>query len=119
MAEYPGQRNPIVDALRGKISLRKLRLMVEHLPPDNAVARLLRGPWGDPERIAHDSNTQLRSLRAELFNIVRGDKPPITDPDLLPTPETAKQKQAEVRPVATVRMEQDHLQAVLGRANPH
>lgn len=119
LATYPAQGNPVIDALHGSISVRQLRVMVENLPPDNAAARKRNGVWGDRERLVHDVTTQLRFLRADLFNIVRGTQPPITDPELFPTPETAKAKQASVRPVATVQMEQDHLQAVLSRANPH
>lgn len=118
LATYPGRGNPVMDALHGKISIRQLRVMVEHLPPDNAAARDERGPWGDLERIAHDSNSQIRFLRAEVYNIVRGDKPPITEPELLSTPESTRQEAAEVRPAEVVQTERNFLQSVLNRPNP-
>jgi len=118
MAAYPGRGNPVMDALRGDISTRQLRVMVENLPPDNAAARLIRGAWGDLERLVHDVSCQLRLLNASYHNVNREKgKSPIEDPELLPTPEEIEAKRDD-RPVDVVQAERDHLQLVLHRQNP-
>ena len=42
---YPG-RDPLADVLTGEISLRKFRVMVEHLPPENPLERSRTGQAG-------------------------------------------------------------------------
>ncbi|WP_175008116.1 hypothetical protein [Cellulosimicrobium sp. TH-20] len=52
LQEY-APRDPLAEYLDGRITLRKLRVMIEHLPPGSALHRALYGPWGDTERLLH------------------------------------------------------------------
>lgn len=122
LAAYPGRPNPIIQALCGELSVRELRVMLEHLPPGNAAQRELEGPWGDQEWLLYDVSSYLRYLRTDFFNANRGRQPPIRDTDLLPTPHdrhTGSGAPAETRSAEQVQAERDHLEAVLARKNPH
>ena len=117
MQTYPGQGNPVLRALTGEISTRQLRVMVEHLPPENAAIYDLYDLVTMRE-IMHDVSDQLRLLRAEFSNVHRDkDQPPITHPDLLPRP--AQHDGAEPEKQAQVKAEQEHFLAVLNRPDPH
>lgn len=52
LQEY-APRDPLVEVLDGRITLRKLRVMIEHLPPGNANERALYGRWTDTDRLLH------------------------------------------------------------------
>lgn len=117
MATYGG-RNMVLEAMRGEISIRELRVALEHLPPGNAAQREIAGPWGDLEVLLHDVSSQLRLLNMNTYNINR--KPgaqPITDPQFIPTPEQLQAEQ-EQRSRDQVEAERDHLMDVLRRKNP-
>lgn len=119
MAAYPGRGNPVLEALEGDISIRELSVMIRHLPPENAAARELHGPWDDLRWMIWDISTQLRINNVNTANIYREDgKPAITEPELLPNPHTETAKPEETRPMQVVQAERDHLQDVLNRANP-
>lgn len=123
MQFYPGQGNPVLQALRGQISPRQLRVMIEHLPQNNPIGRELDGPWNDLHVLIHDVSTQLRLLRTEVHNAIYEKK--ITDPELLPNPNDpgdatpAGQGPPDTRSPERIKYEQDHLLAVLARPNPH
>lgn len=115
---YGSGANPIMDALRGKISVRQLRVMLEHLPANNAASRELSDVWGDEMRIHHDTNTQIRNLLALTYNIHRGKGAASANVKPLPTPESAKDV-IEERTPEQIQEERDYLQSVLNRPNPH
>lgn len=123
MQFYPGQGNPVLQALRGLISTRQLRVMIEHLPQNNPIGRELDGPWTDLHLLIRDVSTQLRFLRAEVHNALYEQK--ITEPELLPNPNDrggttgTEQGPPDVRSPERIKYEQDHLLAVLARPNPH
>lgn len=115
MAAYPGRGNPVLDTLWGDISIRELRIMIQHLPADNAASRELHGRWDDLRWMIWDISTQLRINNTNTSNIYRKEgEPPITDPEYLPNPETIDQ-QPTTRPVEVVQAERQHLQDVLNR----
>lgn len=94
--------------------------MLEHLPPGNAAQRELAGHWGDDQWIAHDISSQLRLLRADVYNALKGKNQDPANPDLLPTPDSpAEETVLEVAEVQSPKIAQDALLAVLGRADPH
>ena len=68
LQEY-APRDPLAEVLDGRITLRKLRVMIEHLPPGNAVARALYGPWTDAERLAHYAANTMGALLTLTNNI--------------------------------------------------
>lgn len=117
MATYPGRGNPVMDALRGKISVRQLRVMVEHLPPNNAAARLLNGRWGDLERLIHDCSSQLRLFNTNYYNVNREKGKRAIEADLLPTPEELETK-PDSRSPEQIQQGRQALQSVLNRPNP-
>ena len=55
---YPG-RDPIKDVLTGKITLRRFRVMLEHLPPDNPFERSRTGQAGSLLWNIHAKLTEL------------------------------------------------------------
>lgn len=88
LQEY-APRDPLAEYLDGRITLRKLRVMIQHLPPGNAAARALYGPWTDAERLSHFTANALGALLT-LTNNVQAAKAkqeqqqfvPIPGPDL-------------------------------------
>lgn len=99
-ATYPG-RDPIGEYWRGEISLRELRVLAQHLPPDSAAHR------ADPNRAGW---TQDSHLLAEVIDAVRvlteltraanaaeGDREFVA-PDRYPRPiDVARQRQEDAR----------------------
>lgn len=55
-------RDPIAEAIRGEISLRQLRLMIEYLPPDSMYHHVTQSPWRDHELLLLDIDSRLRDL---------------------------------------------------------
>jgi hypothetical protein len=71
------------------MSLRELRVLVTHLPPDCATGRTLRGNhWVDREYLLADLVDNVRFLRAE-FAYSKGAKP--TKPKPIPRPKVRQQ----------------------------
>lgn len=88
MRHYPGL-NPVLDALRGQITVRRLRVMVEQLPADRRVSEAVGNTeWLDDQWLLHDISSQLRRLNAAIATIFRpkGSPEPTWEP--LPTPRT-------------------------------
>ncbi|MFD9212095.1 hypothetical protein ACFVY9_03045 [Streptomyces sp. NPDC059544] len=74
---YPGYGpgGPLAAYWRGEISLRLLRVMVEHLPPDGAAARALNGhTWRQLDYSAADSRDLLALLLTAFVNANRDPK---------------------------------------------
>ena len=120
MQHYPGQGNPVLRALAGDLSIRQLRLMIEHLPRENVAVHAVHDLVSFRD-LLHDVSDQLRILRAEVFNIVRDpNKPPIEEPELLPRPDQGRpDPQTQIQANEAAKAAQDHLLAVLNRPNPH
>ena len=98
MQAYPG-RDPIDEVLSGQISLRKFRVLVEHLPPDNPLERSRTGQAGsllwnvhakltDLDQHFCDANTPEGGQRIEMYYLPR----PVTPEELA---EAEAQQQAE------------------------
>ena len=76
---YPGYGpgGPLAAYWRGEISLRLLRVMVEHLPPDGATARAENGhAWQQGDYAAADSRDLLSLLLTAFVNANRDPKKP-------------------------------------------
>ncbi|WNM27555.1 hypothetical protein RN607_00715 [Demequina capsici] len=110
---YPERPNPIFEALNGRLSIRQLRVMVEHLPR-GPVDREVNGPWGDIEYLLHDIANSLRLLNTTYSNVHRPKGAPQRKPTFLPGPDDKKQD-ADPRSEQQIQAEQDHLLAVLAR----
>lgn len=91
--------------------------MVENLPPNNAVTRELFGMWGDDLLLAHDTNSRIRDLVIQNYNIHRGKDERLIEPEYLPKPGNTEDAVPQVSP-EVIQAERDHLQAVLNRPNP-
>ncbi|WP_010549679.1 hypothetical protein [Brachybacterium paraconglomeratum] len=80
-------RDPLREYFQGRVSLRQLRLMVEHLPLNAPAYRAAAGHgWTDETLLAWDASSQLRVLNAALANLFREKGAPPVQPDLLPAP---------------------------------
>lgn len=116
MQAYPGHGNPVINALKGKISTRQLRVMIEHLPKPNAVTREIAGnDWHDVEWMLWDVSTQLRLLRTNFYNANRGNDTPAEKFEPLPNPKTFKRQATEARTPEKVASDRAHFRAVLNR----
>lgn len=109
-------RDPVAEYMRGQISLRKLRVMVEHLPPGNAAARVV-SPWSDVENLLHDIDSQLRALRALTYNIHRGKDQLAEQPDFIPKPPTRQQREADQRAAEQHARERAELLTTIARTS--
>ena len=110
-------RDPLAEYLDGRITLRKLRVMIEHLPPGSALHRALYGPWGDAERLLHAVANDGRALLTLTSNIQAAKAKqeqqqfaPIPGPDLT---EYQREQQEQELDDAEERVD---LLAVLSRA---
>jgi hypothetical protein len=127
MQAYPG-RNPVLDAIRGAIdrggefehtiSVRQLRVMLENLPPANAIDRELGSRWGDFERLLHDISSGVRDLTALTYNINRPKGQAALESKHLPTPEELEQQEAAERTPEQAVAELAHLRSVIQIAPP-
>ena len=116
MQAYPG-RNPVMDALRRKITPRQLRVMLEHLPADSPVSRELNGPWTDQHYLLWHIASELRNVQATTVNLFVPKGKPRVEPEYLPTPQSSQQEQEHSQ--EALQAEMDHFQMVLSRPNPH
>lgn len=92
---YPGS-DPIRDVLTGTISLRRFRLMVEHLPPGNPLALARFGQrWSDTEALLWQVESRLRELLSLTYNVHRGVDQQPHETDYLPRPRTAGEEAQE------------------------
>ncbi len=72
LRQYPGRGNPVRRALTGRLPVRQLRVMVEHLDLDRPLSLALGGGgWVYPDWMLHDVSAQLRALVAMTHNIHR------------------------------------------------
>ncbi|MEW1568322.1 hypothetical protein AB0454_35760 [Streptomyces sp. NPDC093509] len=100
MHHYPG-RDPIAEFWRGEITLRKLRVMVEGLPPDGATARAVAGHhWRHLEFMVAQMLNETVRMRVDFGNANRAEKAPAQEypePVWTPTQPSKKQKAKKVR----------------------
>jgi hypothetical protein len=102
--------------LRGDLTVRQLRVMVQHLPPGSAAHLRVNGPWGDVEGLLWDVSSRLRDLVALTANVNRGkDSPPVHLPHLPTPPLTDHQRDAAAQADAQVEAERQDLLRVLAR----
>lgn len=103
---YPGYGHggPLAAYWRGEISLRLLRVLVEHLPPDGATARAINGhEWRAETYAAADSRDLLALLFTAFVNANRDPKKaemPYPEPGWRPgdpLPEDRKQRDEQDR----------------------
>lgn len=117
---YPGRGNPVLDALEGTISLRQLRVMVEHLPPDNPVQREVNGNgWTEIHWLLHSIDSRQRELNVSYVNAHKGKGQQPSQPTYLPTPNQAPAANVDTRTPEQIQAERAHFEAVLNRPNPH
>lgn len=94
-------RDPLQEVLRGEISLRKFRVMVEGVPltATTPVGRAINGPWSDQHRLLHVIGSAMISLDTNFYNVHRernatpAETKPLWRPEL-----TAYQKEAAETP---------------------
>ena len=98
MQAYQG-RDPIAEYWRDEITLRQLRVMIEHLPQDSPVHRSARGHgWMENEYLLAEVADAVRTLAAITVAVNSKRPKSVKMPEPLPRPvdeaEEAK-KQAE------------------------
>lgn len=86
MQTYPG-RDPLGEYWRGEITLRQLRVMCEHLPPDSAVHRAARGhAWLEQEYLLAEVADAVRTLAAITVAVNSKRPKSVKMPQPLPRP---------------------------------
>ena len=93
-------RDPLAEYLRGQITFRKLRVMVEGIPfdPSTPVGRAINGPWGTGEHLMAHAVDASRTLATAFYNHHRKQGQPTAEVDLLSRPKlTRYQRKAEQR----------------------
>lgn len=99
MQAYPG-RDPLAEYFRDEITLRQLRVMCEHLPPDSPVHRSARGhAWQEQEYLLAEVADAVRTL-ASITVAVNSKRPKsVKMPKPLPRPvdevEEARKRERE------------------------
>ncbi|RZU61737.1 hypothetical protein [Zhihengliuella halotolerans] len=117
MQTYPG-RDPLAEALAGEITVRKFRVMLEHLPPANPVARELDSAWSQSEWLLWHIDSRVASLHAAFSSALRAKGAAPVEPKFLDTPKS------RADPAQKARIEQKHeaeradLMSVLARPDP-
>lgn len=86
MQTYPG-RDPLGEYFRAEISLRQLRVMIEHLPPDSALHRTIRGhSWREIEYLLAEATDAVRTLIAITVAVNSRRPKSVKMPQPLPRP---------------------------------
>ncbi len=82
---------------RGECTLRQLRVLIEHLPPDSAVHRAARGHnWDDGTYILAEATDAIRALLA-LTAAVNSKKGKYKPPPPIPRPDQAEDDAEDAR----------------------
>lgn len=88
-------RDPLAQYLRGRITTRQLRVLVEGLPPDSAFHRAQReNDWTDLEWMTRDTNWRTQRLLWFVEAFLTDSKPERPEP--LPSPLDGETGQDEV-----------------------
>lgn len=70
-------RDPVAEFWQGRITLRKLRVMVEGLPPDGALARAAsRSPWTRADYLLANLVDEQARMGTDFRNANRSEKSP-------------------------------------------
>ena len=85
--------------MQGDITLRKFRLMVEHLPPGN-VLEVARNGWPESHWLAWQLDSRIRDLVGLTFNMNRGKDKPAMTVDYLPHPQTDEERERSAQQAA-------------------
>ncbi|MEU3020087.1 hypothetical protein ABZ635_22130 [Nocardiopsis sp. NPDC007018] len=102
MQTYPG-RDPLGEYFREEITLRQLRVMVEHLPQDSALHRAVRGHgWQESEYLLAEVADAVRTLAAITVAVNSKRPKSVKMPEPLPRPidEADEARKAEERAYA-------------------
>jgi len=108
MQAYGG--DPLEDYFQGRITLRKLRVMIQGLPPDSPLGRAHNGSyWLDAEYLLRDTAMSFRTFLAMFWKANFQGNPPKVD--VIPVPSTGEsvQSRAEAEYEAQHRVEMDAL----------
>ncbi|MFD9952477.1 hypothetical protein [[Kitasatospora] papulosa] len=103
MHHYPGYGpgGPLAAYWQGRITLRLLRVLVEHLPPAGAVGRAVSGtPWGGAEYQLAELLDRVGRMETDFRNANRAEGKPQLDypePVWRPGDPTPKQKAKAAR----------------------
>ncbi|MFJ3826241.1 hypothetical protein [Streptomyces nodosus] len=80
MCHHYAPRDPLAEYFRGEITLRKLRVLVEGLPPDGALVRRLAGHhWQHGDFLAADLVDLMARLLTDFRNANRPEKAPLQE----------------------------------------
>ncbi|HLU76149.1 MAG TPA: hypothetical protein VKZ82_28485 [Nonomuraea sp.] len=93
-------RDPLAEYFREEITLRQLRVMVEHLPPDSPVHRAARGhAWQEQEYLLAETADAVRTLAAITVAVNSKRPKSVKMPKPLPRPvdelEEARKRERE------------------------
>lgn len=90
-------RDPLAEYLRGEITLRKLRVMVEAIPIDAStpVGRKIVGPWDALTHLTWAGASAMRNLSASYHNVHKREGVEPVTPEPLPTPPLTEYQLAE------------------------
>lgn len=94
-------RDPVAEFWQGRITLRKLRVMVEGLPPDGALARAASGsPWTATQYQLAELLDRAGRMETDFRNANRAEnsaQQPYPEPAWRPGDPTPKQKAKAAR----------------------
>lgn len=97
-------RDPVAEFWQGRITLRKLRVMVEGLPPDGALARAVsKSPWNATQYQLAELLDRVGRMETDFRNANRAEntpQQPYPEPVWRPGDPTPKQKAAAERRAA-------------------
>ncbi len=77
-------RDPIAEYWQGRITLRHLRVLVQHMPAGNALERELGEGWCELEWLTHDVGDMLRDVQKTIANVSPWVKHPMGEADVRP-----------------------------------
>lgn len=114
-------RDPIREYWQGRITLRKLRVMVEGLPPDGALARAASGsPWGATQYQLAEIADRLGRMETDFRNANRAEgKPQLDYPDPVWRPGDPSPKQKRKAERKAAREARQGYQQIVAIATPH
>lgn len=101
---------------RGEVSLRKVRVFVENLPPGSALGRAaVKHSWRDTEFLLAEIGDRL-GLLLELTRVANSENESFRTPELLPRPGDAERKAREEKEFQRARavMDRDLAQLLPG-----
>lgn len=106
MLQAYAPRDPLAEVLSGRITVRKFRVMVEHLPDGNVFQRAVAdAPWTSvTEQLLYHIESRVRDAIVANSNLWRSAKEPPIEASYLEPPPTAEELEAR-------RVEEERLAA--------